>query len=95
MKGDQSLLAVVIEVSLRMVERLMGHELARDHGLQVGVLLAQAWLLRCSGWSLVEAQVVRAALQGAQTEAVAVVGVVVVLKEEQTSSLEQIRKLTR
>jgi hypothetical protein len=49
MKTGQSLLAVVIGVSLRMVERLMGHELARDHGLQVGVLLAQAWLLRCSG----------------------------------------------
>lgn len=49
MKTGQSLLPVVIEVSLRMVERLMGHELAQDHGLQVGVLLAQAWLLQCSG----------------------------------------------
>jgi hypothetical protein len=49
MKRGQSLLPVVIGVSLKMVERLMGHELARNHGVQVGVLPAQAWLLLCSG----------------------------------------------
>jgi hypothetical protein len=48
MKRGQSLFPVVIGVSLRM-ERLMGYELAQNHGLQVGVLPAQAWLLRCSG----------------------------------------------
>ena len=32
------LLFVVIGVSLRMVERPMEHELALDHGLQLGVL---------------------------------------------------------
>jgi len=42
-------LPVVFGVSLMMVEQVMGHELALDHGLQVGVLPAQAWLLRCSG----------------------------------------------
>jgi hypothetical protein len=45
----RSLLFVVVEVLLRVVERLMGHELAQDHELRAGVLPAQAWLLRCSG----------------------------------------------
>jgi hypothetical protein len=47
--GGRSLLLVVVEVLLRMVEWLMGHELAQDYELKVGVLLAQAWLPRCSG----------------------------------------------
>ncbi len=38
-KRGQSPLPVVIEVSLKVVERLMGHELVLDHELQVGVLL--------------------------------------------------------
>jgi hypothetical protein len=45
----RSLLAVVVEVLLRVVEWLIGHELAQDYELQVGVLPAQAWPLRCSG----------------------------------------------
>lgn len=46
----RSLLFVVVEVLLRVVERLMGHELmVQDHELQAVVLPAQAWLLRCSG----------------------------------------------
>ena len=44
----RSLLLVVVEVLLKVVEQLMGHELARDHELQE-VLPAQAWHLRCSG----------------------------------------------
>lgn len=47
--GGQSLLLVVVEVLLRTVEWLVGHELARDYDLKVGVQPAQAWLLRYSG----------------------------------------------
>jgi len=49
-KRGRSPLPVEIEVSLRMVEWLMRHELVLvlDHELLVGVLEARAWVLRCS-----------------------------------------------